>query len=529
MRYCRKSNLGDNKMATIVSSGSGGSGGGRKKQPHSMLLAALAALLAISGGGGGGARADAFAFAPRGYGVVGFGGGRSSERPAAAASDDELPPSPKNAPVFSSARATRRDFLASQGAAAALLSSSPAIATAADDDSASATAPAAAAATTTTSVPFGASWSAVDGLNSRDSKFVSFDASAYKAMRDDPTRTPYFDDAIVARLGNDPSTQTVLDLGTGPFALFALIAAEAGAGKVYAVEADPAAAESARECVRRSGYGDVVTVVEGFSSDISLPEKVDLCVAEVVGSVASEEGAYASIGDAARFLKDPTSDENWIPCRIQTYAAPASYTLHNLFGPPEFDWTKLNGEPVRFSCRDKGLELLADPVLVEDIRFADVAAARTAGGGDKIKQEKRSFQFAVSGDRIEDNASAFYDEYRRGGKSTAKESEDLAARTSRSFSGVALWPRLVLSEADKGNGNKGIVVDSRRYGDGAHQRSHWQTVLPVASGRPIPVRGGDVVNVETDFRLPSDVVADPPHYSIHGTVVSNGGRTVASR
>ena len=50
--------------------------------------------------------------------------------------------------------------------------------------------------------------------------------------------------------------------------------------------------------------------------------------------------------------------------------------LHNnLFTPLAFDWGKLNGEPVRFNCRDEGLELLSDPVLIEDIDFANPSSS----------------------------------------------------------------------------------------------------------------------------------------------------------
>ena len=198
------------------------------------------------------------------------------------------------------------------------------------------------------SVSFGASWTAVDGLNSLESKsqFVSFDVSAYKAMRDDPTRTPQFQKAIEAKLGNKPENMVVVDLGTGPFALFALIAAQLGAGKVYAIEANPDAAQSARETIKKAAFDDIITVIEDFSSNVVLDEKADFCIAEIVGSIASEEGAYATIRSAhSNLLKDPNNDSSWIPSRIQTYAAPASYTLHNLFGPPEFDWTKLK-DPV---------------------------------------------------------------------------------------------------------------------------------------------------------------------------------------
>lgn len=153
----------------------------------------------------------------------------------------------------------------------------------------------------------------------------------------------------------------VLDLGTGPFALFAIIAADNGAGKVFAIEANKEAAALARETVKKMGYEDTITILEGFSTDVSLPDgiKADFVVAEIVGSISTEEGAYGTILDARRFLKNPSDPNSWIPNRIQTYASPASYTLHDLFVPPAFDWSKLNGEPVRFNCRDEGLQLLS--------------------------------------------------------------------------------------------------------------------------------------------------------------------------
>ena len=366
---------------------------------------------------------------------------------------------------------------------------------------------AAAKETTASSVPIQAAWSAVDGLNSMDSsqQFVSFDVSAYRAMKDDPTRTPFFEKAIAQRLSRAQSPQVVLDLGTGPFALFAIAAAEAGAGKVYAIEANPAAAASARTLVAKKGLSDVIVILEGFSTRIDLPEKVDLCIAEIVGSVASEESAYATIRDAAaRLVKEPFQESSWIPNRIQTYAAPASYSLHNLFGPPEFDWNKLK-DPVRFNCRDQGLQLLSDPVLVEDLSFVDLLSA--GNGPEKIIQ--KDFTFYVDSDRMDENTLELFEEFRRG-KSSVRDSEILAYATGHSFSGIALWPRLILDDS--------AVVDSRHFGDGGHQRSHWQTVLPIMCSRPVgELKGGERIRIHTDFRL-SDKVTVPPHYSITGQI-----------
>lgn len=278
-----------------------------------------------------------------------------------------------------------------------------------------------------------------------------------------------------------------------------LVAAKNGAGKVYAIEANKEAAASARDAIKKLGFEDKITVLEGFSTDIALPgEKADFAVAELVGSVASEEGAYATIYDAhKRLLKNPNDANSWIPSRIQTYAAPASYSLHILFLPPSFDWTKLNGEPVRFNCRDEGLQLLSDPVLVEDISFADI------GKGFQKKQTT----FTVDGSRVESNIKKFNEEFKRG---RVEEADKLSVTTANSVSGIALWPRLILDDT--------VDINSRHYPDGGHQKSHWQTVLPIMSAEPVAVKGGDQITVSFDFDVPSEVTK-PCSYKISGNVV----------
>eukprot|EP00980_Cylindrotheca_fusiformis_P012503 scaffold3073_cov66-Cylindrotheca_fusiformis.AAC.18 len=391
---------------------------------------------------------------------------------------------------------------------------------------------------------FGASWTAVDGLNSikdttngsagndnnnNNKNFVGFDTNAYKAMRDDTSRTPIFTTAIQERLAKYPTdTQVVLDLGTGPFCLFGLIAAQLGAKQVYAIEANSEAAASARAVIQNAGYSDIVTILEGYSTDITLPEKVDFCIAEIVGSIASEEGAYGTITDAAhRFVKNPTLQDNWIPCRIQTYGAPASYTLHNLFGPPEFDWNKLNGEPVRFSCRDYGLELLSDPQLMEDISFATLVSSSSSNTKkpssqqqQEVEDETVSLQFTVSADRMAENEKRLLDVFLQ--RSDRASSERYAKETSHSCSGIAFWPRLFVTP--------NVVIDSRSYPLGDHTTttntkrksttSHWQTVLPIGSARPIPnLVGGETILATFRHQLPMTATnKEPPRYSISGTV-----------
>jgi SAM-dependent methyltransferase len=159
------------------------------------------------------------------------------------------------------------------------------------------------------------------------------------AMRDDARRTPKFKVAIQQRLSGT-SGQVVMDVGTGPFALLALMAARAGAAKVYAVESNPEAAKRARQAVAEAKdvAPGVVEIIEGYSTEVTLPQKADLVLAEIVGSVASEEGLCATILDVQRrHAKRPNDPRSFIPNRVQTWCAPASYALHYALGPPEFD------------------------------------------------------------------------------------------------------------------------------------------------------------------------------------------------
>ena len=63
----------------------------------------------------------------------------------------------------------------------------------------------------------------------------------------------------------------MLDVGTGS-GILAIWSAQAGARKVYAVEATKMS-EHARELVKANNLQDVVEVIEGSMEDVILPEK----------------------------------------------------------------------------------------------------------------------------------------------------------------------------------------------------------------------------------------------------------------
>jgi type I protein arginine methyltransferase len=96
---------------------------------------------------------------------------------------------------------------------------------------------------------------------------------------------------------------TVLDLGSGT-GLLGLLACEAGAGKVYAVEAGPMASVAAA-VFERNGVADRVEVIRAHSTDVWLPEPVDVVVGDQIGGFAYTAGVLDSYADAVERLLRP--------------------------------------------------------------------------------------------------------------------------------------------------------------------------------------------------------------------------------
>jgi protein arginine N-methyltransferase 1 len=133
------------------------------------------------------------------------------------------------------------------------------------------------------------------------------------AMLSDEDRTATYLAAIraVVRPGD-----TVIDLGTGSGVL-AVGAAQAGAGRVYAIESS-GMAELAARVFAANGLADRVTLVRGRSTQITPPEPADVLVSEIIGSEPLGEEILTALRDAkARFVKPGA---RMIPVRLRIYA-----------------------------------------------------------------------------------------------------------------------------------------------------------------------------------------------------------------
>ncbi|KAL6861509.1 hypothetical protein ACP4OV_017209 [Aristida adscensionis] len=112
--------------------------------------------------------------------------------------------------------------------------------------------------------------------------------------------------------------KVVLDVGTGS-GILAIWSAQAGARKVYAVEATNMA-EHARELARANGVADIVEVIQGTVEDIVLPEKVDVIISEWMGYFLLRESMFDSVICARdRWLKP---DGVMYPSHARMWLAP---------------------------------------------------------------------------------------------------------------------------------------------------------------------------------------------------------------
>ncbi len=95
----------------------------------------------------------------------------------------------------------------------------------------------------------------------------------------------------------------------------------AGAKHVYAVECSGLGG-LASQVFKRNGVSNKVTVIEGRSTDIELPEKASVLVSEIIGNDPLDEGVLPTTADAISRLLKP--DARLIPSSIDIIALPVN-------------------------------------------------------------------------------------------------------------------------------------------------------------------------------------------------------------
>jgi protein arginine N-methyltransferase 1 len=127
---------------------------------------------------------------------------------------------------------------------------------------------------------------------------MSLIVDEHRAYLSDAVRVRAFERAIAATVRPG---DVVVDLGSGT-ALLGLLACRAGARHVYAIEAN-GMIEIGRAIALANGLADRITFIKRHSTDVSLPERGDVLVADLVGGMGFEIGLFDIYADARRFLK----------------------------------------------------------------------------------------------------------------------------------------------------------------------------------------------------------------------------------
>lgn len=221
--------------------------------------------------------------------------------------------------------------------------------------------------------------SSMTELRSEPGRFDS--SEVHIRMLNDTRRTGSYMAAIAETV---KPGDVVLDIGTGTGVL-AMMAARAGARKVYAVEREPNMANLAEILFKKNGLHDRIQIIRGKSTEIELPEKADVLVSEIVGNDPLAEGILPANNDALQRLLKP--EARMIPGRMKIYAlplcVPKSFIDKCLFSETQVKkWLEAYG--IDFSHlaevsrkqwfhalvgthKARNWKRLSDPVLVADI------------------------------------------------------------------------------------------------------------------------------------------------------------------
>ncbi|CAB1342218.1 unnamed protein product [Coregonus sp. 'balchen'] len=124
--------------------------------------------------------------------------------------------------------------------------------------------------------------------------------SQQQNMMQDYVRTGTYQRAILQN-HIDFKDKVVLDVGCGS-GILSFFAAQAGARKVYAVEASTMA-QHAEVLVNTNRLGDRVVVIPGKVEEVTLPEQVDIIISEPMGYMLFNERMLESYLHAKKFLK----------------------------------------------------------------------------------------------------------------------------------------------------------------------------------------------------------------------------------
>lgn len=128
--------------------------------------------------------------------------------------------------------------------------------------------------------------------------------------------------------------KVVLDLGCGT-GLLGLLALQGGASRVYAVDCSPLV-EVARQLYQEAGYADRVQLYRAHSTELQLPEPVDLVICDQLNPYALDAGVLEACSDATERLLRPGGEI--VPRRLDLWtcavSSPVAYKPVEIWSRP---------------------------------------------------------------------------------------------------------------------------------------------------------------------------------------------------
>ena len=88
----------------------------------------------------------------------------------------------------------------------------------------------------------------------------------------------------------------VADLGTG-MGVLAMMAIQAGAAHVYAVENRPQVVAITKEIIARNDMAERITLIEGDAREITIDAEVDLIINELIGDFGTDENIVECVDE----------------------------------------------------------------------------------------------------------------------------------------------------------------------------------------------------------------------------------------
>jgi protein arginine N-methyltransferase 1 len=241
----------------------------------------------------------------------------------------------------------------------------------------------------------------------------------------------------------------VADVGTGT-GILAFLCVQRGASRVHAIDRSPVI-QWARQLADKNGFSDRIVFHNQDSRTLSLNEKVDIIVSELIGHIAFEEGMVETISDARERLLKPGG--SLIPQSVILHAAPVSES--EVFTACVDGWKPAYG--IDYTI----MRQLASKACY----IADIQGSKLLGRAKPV--------FAV--------------DFTAGTEIATHCSRTFTIHRADVMTGIAFWFDAVLTE-------------QVRLSSGPWSKTHWkQCFKPIPD--PILVQIGDRINVDFEMKF----------------------------